>query len=117
MARLEAALATTAPPPLGEAARAAACPPAGIRALERAGRIVVLAPDLAYATATYRDLTTRALSMASQGPLTPAAFRDATGTSRKYVMAILEDLDRRAILLRTPEGHVPGAKAPIAAGR
>ena len=41
-------------------------------------------------------------------PLTPAAYRDATGTSRKYVMAILEDLDRRAILRRTPDGHVPG---------
>jgi selenocysteine-specific elongation factor len=117
MDRLEAALATPAPPPLGEAARAAACSPAGIRALERAGRIVVLEPDLAYAMSTYRDLTTRALSMASRGPLTPAAFRDATGTSRKYVMAILEDLDRRAILRRTPEGHVAGAKAPIAAGR
>ncbi len=117
MDRLEAALATPAPPPLGDAARKAGCPPAGIRALERAGRIVVLAPDLAYARSTYRDLTTRALSMASQVPLTPAAFRDATGTTRKYVMAILEDLDRRAILRRTPEGHVPGAKAPIAAGR
>ena len=47
-------------------------------------------------------------------PLTPAAFRDATGTSRKYVMAILADLDRRGILRRTDAGHVPG---PRAAGR
>ena len=117
MDRLEAALTTVVPPPLAEAARAAACPPAAIRALERAGRIVVLGPDLAYAMSTYRDLTTRALSMATRAPLTPAAFRDATGTSRKYVMAILEDLDRRAILRRTPDGHVPGAKAPIAVGR
>ena len=46
--------------------------------------------------------------MAGREPLTPAAYRDATGTSRKYVMAILEDLDRRAILRRTPDGHVPG---------
>jgi hypothetical protein len=44
--------------------------------------------------------------------LTPAALRDDTGTSRKYVMAILEDLDRRAILRRTPDGHVPGPRAP-----
>ena len=42
MDRLEAALDLLAPPPLAAAARAAACPPAGIRALERAGRIVVL---------------------------------------------------------------------------
>ena len=46
-----------------------------------------------------------------------AAFRDATGTSRKYVMAILEDLDRRAILRRTPDGHVPGPKAPAPTSR
>jgi hypothetical protein len=117
MDRLVAALASVAPPPLGEAARAAGCPPAAIRELERSGRIVLLEPDLAYALTTYRELAARALSMAAAAPLTPAAFRDATGTSRKYVMAILEDLGRRAILRRTPEGHVPGAKAPAATAR
>ena len=114
MARLEAALDTAAPPALSEAARAAACPPEGIRLLERTARIVVLEPELAYAMSTYRDLAARALAMAARGPLTPAAFRDATGTSRKYVMAILEDLDRKALLRRTPDGHVPGPKAPAA---
>ncbi len=112
MARLEGALAVPAPPPLAEAARASGCPPDGVRALERAGRIVVVAPDLAYAMPTYADLTARALAAATTAPLTPAAFRDATGTSRKYVMAILEDLDRRGILRRTPDGHVPGPRAP-----
>jgi hypothetical protein len=87
-----------------------------VRALERAIRIVVLEPDLAYGIAIYRDLTARAVSMAAREPLTPAAYRDATGTSRKYVMAILEDLDRRAILRRTPDGHVPGPRAPRPAG-
>ncbi len=112
MDRLEALLATPAPPALADAARIADCPPDGIRELERTGRIEVLAPDLAYATATYRELADRALRLAAQEPLTPAAFRDATGTSRKFVMAMLEDLDRRAILRRTPAGHVPGPKAP-----
>ncbi|HEX5825800.1 MAG TPA: selenocysteine-specific translation elongation factor, partial [Candidatus Limnocylindrales bacterium] len=111
MDRLEAALATVAPPSLSEAARATGCPPAGIRELERSTRIVRLGDDLAWAFATYRRLAERALAMATAGPLTPAAYRDATGTSRKYVMAILEDLDRRAILRRTPEGHVPGPRA------
>ena len=100
------------PPALGDAARSAGCPAEGVRALERAARIVVLEPDLAYAMSTYRDLAARAIAMAGREPLTPAAYRDATGTSRKYVMAILEDLDRRAILRRTPDGHVPGPKAP-----
>ena len=115
MDRLEAALDVVAPPALAEAARASGCPPTGVRDLERAGRIVVLEPDLAYAATTYTALTERALAMAGREPLTPAAFRDATGTSRKYVMAILEDLDRRAILRRTAQGLVPGPKAPAAA--
>ncbi len=112
MDRLETALASPAPPSLDEAARLADCPPAAIRALERAGRIVVLSPDIAYASTTYKGMVERALAMAVEQPLTPAALRDSTGTSRKYVMAILEDLDRRAILRRTPAGHVPGPKAP-----
>jgi selenocysteine-specific elongation factor len=121
MDRLEAALAIVAPPPLSSAARATGCPPAGIRELERSNRIVRLEDDLAWAFGTYRELAARALAMAAAEPLTPAAYRDATGTSRKYVMAILEDLDRRAILRRTPDGHVPGPRAPqdraTAAGR
>ena len=42
---------------------------------------------------------------------TPAALRDATGTSRKYVMALLEELNRRGVLARTPDGHVRGPRA------
>ena len=76
--------------------------------------IAVLESDLAYAMSTYRRLAASALRLASEAPLTPAAFRDATGTSRKYVLAILEDLDRKAVLRRTPAGHVPGPKAPVA---
>jgi hypothetical protein len=112
MARLEAALAVPAPPSLPEAIRASGCPPEGVRALEAAGRIVRLDPTLAWAGSTYRELAALALRMAAAGPLAPAAFRDATGTSRKYSLAILEDLGRRGILLRTPEGHVVGPRAP-----
>ena len=116
MDRLERSLAVPAPPSLAVAARSAACPPAGVHELERIGRIVVLEPDLAYAASTYRDLAARATAMAGAGPLTPAAFRDATGTSRKFVMAILEDLDRRGVLRRTEAGHVPGPRAATGVG-
>jgi selenocysteine-specific elongation factor len=112
MRRLEAALSVAAPPSLEEAAAAAGCPPEGVRALAAEGRIVRLAPDLAWSTPTYHRLAALALEQARVGPLTPAAYRDATGTSRKYVMAILEDLGRRGILERTPDGHVPGPRAP-----
>ena len=108
MDRLEAALAVATPPALADAARVAGCPPDGVRALETAGRIVRLEDDLAWAASTYRDLVRRALSMAAAGPLTPAAYRDATGSSRRYVMVILEDLDRRGLLRRTEAGHVLG---------
>jgi selenocysteine-specific elongation factor len=111
MDRLVAALSTASPPSLAAAARAAGCPPEGIRLLEQANRIVRLEDDLAWDEATWHDLAARAVALAAVGPLTPAAYRDATGTSRKYVMAILEDLDRRAILRRTPAGHVPGPRA------
>jgi selenocysteine-specific elongation factor len=117
MDRLVAALSGATPPPLGQAARETGCPPEGIRLLEAANRIVRLDDELAWAFPTYRELVARAVALSAVGPLTPAAFRDATGTSRKYVMAILEDLDRRAILRRTPAGHVPGPRAPQAASR
>ena len=111
MGRLEAALSTAAPPPFAEAVRASGCPPEGVSALERSGRIVRLEPDLAFASSTYAGLTATALAMAAAGPLTPAAFRDATASSRRFALAILEDLDRRGLLTRTPDGHVPGPRA------
>ena len=116
MDRLVTLLSSVAPPPLSVAAAEAGCPPEAVRRLERANRIVRLDDDLAWAFPTYRELAARALALASEAPLTPAAYRDATGTSRKYVMAILEDLDRRAILRRTPDGHVPGPRAPRESG-
>jgi selenocysteine-specific elongation factor len=111
MDRLVATLDVLAPLSLSEAARAVGCPAEGIRALEASGRIVRLDDDLAYGTTTYATLEDRAVTLAAAAPLTPAAFRDATGTSRKYVMAILEDLDMRGVLRRTPDGHVPGPRA------
>jgi selenocysteine-specific elongation factor len=111
MDALEQALAVPAPPALGVAVGATRCPPEGVLALEAAGRIVRIGPDLAYAASTHRALAAEALAMARRAPLAPATFRDATGTSRKYVMALLEDFDARGILARTPDGHVPGPRA------
>ncbi len=112
MDRLEASLAVPAPPSFREAVRRAGCPDAGVRALESTGRIVRVDDDLAWAGSTYFELEAVALRLADRAALTPAALRDATGTSRKYVMALLEDLDRRGILRRTPDGHVRGPRAP-----
>ena len=112
MERVVAALSVAAPPPLSEVVRAAGCPPEGMRVLAASDRIVRLEADLAYARPTYARLAGLALKMAAAAPLTPAAFRDATGTSRRYALAILEDLGRRGLLARTADGHVPGPRAP-----
>jgi len=112
MDRLEALLDVPAPPDLSTAALAAGCPPEGIRALEAAGRVVRVEADLAWAAPAFQRLAATALALARRGPLSPAALRDATGTSRRVVMPLLEDLDRRGILARTPAGHVPGPRAP-----
>jgi hypothetical protein len=111
MDRLEAALDMPAPPPLAAAAAAVGCPEAGVRGLEAAGRIVRIEDDLAWSTPAFARLQAIALERAARDPLTPAALRDATGTSRKYVMALLEELNRRGVLARTPGGHVPGPRA------
>jgi selenocysteine-specific elongation factor len=112
MDRLELLLDVPAPPDLAEAARAAGCPAEGIRALEGAGRIVRVDADLAWAAPAFGRLAATAFALARRGPLTPAALRDATGTSRRVVMPLLEDLNRRGILARTPAGHVPGPRPP-----
>ena len=109
--RLVALLDSAAPPPLSDAARESGTPPGAVRELEHEGRIVVAGEDLAWSAAAFERLRELALALALDAPLTPAALRDATGTSRKYVMALLEELDRRGILRRTPEGHVKGPRA------
>ena len=115
MDRLVALLDVPAPPDLSEAARAAGCPPEGVRALEATGRIVRVEADLAWSATAFQRLAAIALELARRRPLAPAALRDATGTSRRVVMPLLEDLNRRGILQRTPSGHVPGPRAPSAA--
>jgi selenocysteine-specific elongation factor len=109
--RLVAALDRPAPPPLSDAAREAGCSAPALSRLERSGRIVRVTPNLAWSTAAWTELARTALRMAAEGPLSPAALRDATGTSRKYVMALLEDLNRRGILERGDAGHRPGPRA------
>jgi selenocysteine-specific elongation factor len=112
MDRLVAALRTAMPPDLAAASREAGCPPAGLRALETEGRIVRVGADLAFAAETWAGLEALAMGLAIGGPLTPAAFRDASGTSRKYALAVLEELDGRGLLRRGPDGHRLGPRAP-----
>jgi hypothetical protein len=111
MDRLVALLDVPAPPAFAEAVRGSGCSAEGVRSLEASGRLIRIDDEIAYAASAYERLATLAVEMAGRSSLTPAALRDATGTSRKYVMAILEDLGTRGMLTRTPDGHVPGPRA------
>lgn len=75
-------------------------------------RIVRVEDDLAWGGHEFARLRDLAVELVTAvGPLTPAALRDASGTSRRYVMALLDELGRRGILARTPAGHVHGPHA------
>jgi selenocysteine-specific elongation factor len=113
MERLVERLRTATPPDLDVAAREAGCPPEGERALEAEGRIVRVSPDLAFAAETWAGLEALAMRLAAAGPITPAAYRDASGTSRKYALAVLEELGARGLLRRGPDGHRLGPRAPL----
>ena len=111
MDRLVAALDTPAPGSLADAARTAGCPPDAIRELAVRGEIVRIEDDLAFSGAAWDRIEATAIGLAREGPLPPAVLRDALGSSRRYVMAILEELNRQGLLVRTPAGHVLGQRA------
>ncbi|HWB71227.1 MAG TPA: selenocysteine-specific translation elongation factor [Egibacteraceae bacterium] len=95
---LLAALSTEpfAPPGLAEAAHAAGASPALVRELEAAGALVRLGADLAVvADALDRAVERLHAAYDTEGPLTAARAKEVLGTSRKYALPLLEELDRR----------------------
>ena len=69
--------------------------------------IVRVAPELYFlADAVVSIKTTVCQYLAEQrGDLTPAAFRDLIGTSRKYAIPLLEFLDREGLTIRVGNGR------------
>ena len=82
-----------------------------LRMLERDGAIVRVATDL-YFLRDSVDRVTQVLRTECAGPggITPALFRDRLGTSRKYVIPLLEYFDRQGVTVR--QGDVRRLKAP-----
>ena len=111
-ARLVAALDTARPPPLGATADTAGYPREALGALVEAGRVVRVAPDLAFAQSAYRRMEAEALDMAVRGELSAAAFRDAAGTSRRHAVAALDHMTLGGLLRRRGNGHELGPRAP-----
>ena len=72
-----------------------------LRVLDSAGRVVRVSPDLYFSRAAADEARTRLeRHCGPQGTITPAAFRDLIGASRKFAIALLEWLDRTGVTVR-----------------
>ena len=89
------------PPRLSDAAAAAGASATLVRELEADGALVRLGADLVVTTSAIGSAgeILRA-AYAENGPLTASAAKAALGTSRKFAVPLLEELDRRGITRR-----------------
>ncbi|TAK25370.1 MAG: selenocysteine-specific translation elongation factor [Chloroflexota bacterium] len=77
------------------------------RALADMGRIVLVADDIAYTPEAFEDMRRRVVErLHTNGKVTVADIRDQFGTSRKYVLALLEHLDRTHVTKRVGDDRV-----------
>ncbi len=75
-------------------------------ALERR-RLVRVAPEIFFLPETYDELVGWVLAtISATGSVSVGALRDRFGTSRKYALALLEQLDERKLTRREGEGRV-----------
>lgn len=81
-----------------------------LRLLTERGEVVPVTPDL-YVTAEHElraREAVRGLLEAADTPLPPGAFRTVLASTRKYLIPLLEHMDRLGVTRRTPEGRVRG---------
>ncbi|HEX6820062.1 MAG TPA: selenocysteine-specific translation elongation factor [Ktedonobacterales bacterium] len=77
------------------------------------GSLVRVGESLLFTRPAYEEAVRRLVTaLRSQGTLTVAAARDILGTSRKYVLPLLEHLDERRITLRRGDDRILGPAAP-----
>ncbi|MBN1485837.1 MAG: selenocysteine-specific translation elongation factor [Chloroflexia bacterium] len=81
--------------------------PALLDALEAQERIVRLSPDVAFLPQIYQEMRHKVLvEIDRHGPITVAAVRDLFQTSRKFALALLEDMDRQKVTRRVGDERV-----------
>ena len=85
-----------------------------IRELARRGHIVQR-DGLVFHTATIDAAAQVAAALLAETPdgFTVAAFRDATGASRKYVLPLVSELDSRGITRRRDDVRIGGPRLPV----
>ncbi|HYZ93060.1 MAG TPA: selenocysteine-specific translation elongation factor [Actinomycetota bacterium] len=82
------------------------------KALERAGELVVISPDIAYPADVWQSVTRRVVDLlSSTGAATVSQLREAIGTSRKYAVPLLEHLDASGITRRKGDVRELGPRA------
>jgi len=90
-----------APPSLSDTAAAVGVSRPLLAEMESAGQVVRLATDIAMTSTAVDEAAALLRAAAAEGPLTASRARQVLGTSRKYVVPLLEELDRRGITRRT----------------
>ena len=79
-----------------------------LRLLRDAGTTRAVTPELHVSAAALDALELRARELLrDDAPAPPTRFKEAFGLSRKYLIPLLEYLDREGVTRRTPEGRVP----------
>ena len=78
-----------------------------LAALSLHGRIVRVSEDLAFSAAAYNRMVARLTEhLTTHGKITVAEARDLFGTSRKYVLPLLEHLDQKRVTRRLGDERV-----------
>jgi len=104
-----------APPSAAELATALRLPMAEdvLRLAAREGRIVLVERDRYYSREALDGFGAALAQVAARGPITPAAVREVTGLSRKYLIPLLEWADRNGLTVRRGEAREPGPRLAV----
>ena len=95
------------PPPLPDLVRRYGLTPALLQYLVVDGRVVRVNEDTAFARSAYDDAVRRLrLHLAEHRTLTVAGARDVLGSSRRYVLPLLEWLDAQKITRRVGDDRI-----------
>jgi len=76
-------------------------------ALIEEGRLIKVSDDVLFDAQAYAEMERRVVShLKERGSITVAEVRDLLGTSRKYALGLLEELDRRRVTKRIGDARV-----------
>jgi selenocysteine-specific elongation factor len=81
-----------------------------LRLAARSGVVVAVERDRYFTRPALATFVATLRTLGADGPITPAALREATGLSRKFVIPLLEWADGAGLTVRNGEARVPGPR-------